>query len=72
MLKRASRLKSDPIERASAIKTQEKTNMQEAELRFRQVHLDFQTSESIKSIGSDFNPEHFAETLAKANVDSVT
>ena len=72
MLKRANRLKSDPIDRASAIKTQEKTNMQEAELRFRQVHLDFHTSESIKSIGSDFNPEHFAETLAKANVDSVT
>ena len=45
--------------------------MQEAQLR-SSVHLDFHTSETIKSIRSDFIPEHFAETLAKANVDSVT
>ena len=46
--------------------------MKETELRFRQIHLDFHTSESIESIGSDFDPNEFAETLTKANVNSVT
>ena len=46
--------------------------MKEAELRFRQIHLDFHTSESIGFIGSDFDPDQFAETLAKANVNSIT
>ena len=40
--------------------------MKETELRFRQIHLDFHTSESIESIGSDFDPNEFAETLTKA------
>ncbi|MEM2089158.1 MAG: beta-galactosidase trimerization domain-containing protein [Thermoproteota archaeon] len=42
------------------------------ELRFRQVHLDFHTSEHIINVGADFNPEEFASTLEKARVDSVT
>jgi hypothetical protein len=46
--------------------------MREAELRFRQIHLDFHTSESIESVGSDFDPDQFADTLAKANVNSIT
>ena len=46
--------------------------MKEAELRFRQIHLDFHTSESIESVGLQFDPDEFAETLAKANVNSVT
>jgi hypothetical protein len=46
--------------------------MKEIELRFRQIHLDFHTSESIESVGSDFDPEVFAETLLKANVNSIT
>ena len=46
--------------------------MKETELRFRQIHLDFHTSESIGSIGSDFDPDQFAETLVKANVNSIT
>lgn len=41
-------------------------------LRFRQVHLDFHTSEQIAGIGADFDPERFAATLKKAAVDSVT
>ncbi len=41
-------------------------------LRFRQVHLDFHTSEKIPGIGSEFNPEEFAETLKRAHVNSVT
>ena len=42
------------------------------ELRFRQVHLDFHTSEHIPEVGRDFDPEVFARTLAEAHVDSVT
>jgi Hypothetical glycosyl hydrolase 6/Beta-galactosidase trimerisation domain len=44
----------------------------ETELRFRQIHLDFHTSEFIQTIGSDFDPDDFAETLVKANVNSIT
>jgi len=46
--------------------------LKETELRFRQVHLDFHTSESIESIGLDFDPDEFAETLVKANVNSIS
>jgi len=41
-------------------------------LRFRQVHLDFHTSEKIVAVGDQFDPKAFAETLKEANVDSVT
>ncbi|WP_313583876.1 alpha-amylase family protein [Lacrimispora sp.] len=43
-----------------------------SDLRFRQVHLDFHTSEYIPEVGTDFNGEEFAERLEKANVDSIT
>jgi predicted nucleic-acid-binding Zn-ribbon protein len=43
-----------------------------SDLRFRQVHLDFHTSEYIPEVGADFNEEEFAERLEKANVDSIT
>jgi hypothetical protein len=43
-----------------------------SELRFRQIHLDFHTSEHIPGIGSDFDPEEFAATLERARVDSIT
>ncbi len=46
--------------------------MHEPELRFRQVHLDFHTSEHIAGVADDFDAEAFADTLAKAHVDSVT
>lgn len=41
-------------------------------MRQRQIHLDFHTSEAIPHIGSDFNPEQFAEMLKEAHVDSIT
>ena len=41
-------------------------------LRFRQVHLDFHTSEKIVEIGEAFDPKEFAETLKKAGVNSIT
>lgn len=42
------------------------------ELRFRQIHLDFHTSEHIPGIGSEFDPDRFVHTLKEAAVDSVT
>jgi hypothetical protein len=41
-------------------------------LRFRQIHLDYHTSEAISPIAEDFDPDRFADTLAHAQVDSVT
>ncbi|MCU0316201.1 MAG: hypothetical protein MUC92_06385, partial [Fimbriimonadaceae bacterium] len=41
-------------------------------IRYRQVHLDFHTSEHIPGIGSAFDPEHFVHTLKQAKVDSIT
>jgi hypothetical protein len=42
------------------------------ELRFRQVHLDFHTSEHVPGVGSDFDADAFASALKRAHVDSVT
>ncbi len=42
------------------------------ELRFRQIHLDFHTSQHIANIGAEFDPDEFADTLARARVNSVT
>ena len=41
-------------------------------LPFRQIHLDFHTSEHIPDIAGEFNAEAFADTLVKAHVNSVT
>jgi len=41
-------------------------------LRFRQVHLDFHTSEHIAGIGAQFDAEEFVATLEAARVDSIT
>lgn len=42
------------------------------ELRFRQIHLDYHTSEKIPGIGSKFNAEEFVSVLKDAAVDSLT
>ncbi len=42
------------------------------ELRYRQIHLDFHTSQHVTGIGADFDPEAFAATLERARVNSVT
>jgi hypothetical protein len=42
------------------------------ELRFRQIHLDFHTSEDIEGVGAEFDAEEFAGTLERAHVDSIT
>ena len=39
--------------------------------RFRQVHLDFHTSELIPDVGLDFDPQNFLHTLQAARVDSI-
>jgi hypothetical protein len=41
-------------------------------LAFRQVHLDFHTSEQIRGIGARFNAEAFVRTLTEAKVNSIT
>ncbi len=41
-------------------------------MRFRQVHLDFHTSEKIPGIGSEFNKEQFQKALIDGHVDSIT
>jgi len=46
--------------------------MSTVDLRFRQIHLDFHTSEEITGIGAAFDPEGFAATLEQAHVDSIT
>ncbi len=40
-------------------------------LPYRQVHLDFHTSEAIPDVAADFDPEQFAATLASAHVNSI-
>ena len=41
-------------------------------MRFRQVHLDFHTSEAIPGIGEDFDKKEFQEALLSGHVDSIT
>ncbi len=41
-------------------------------LRFRQVHLDFHTSEHIHNIGGGFRKESFQEALKTGHVNSIT
>lgn len=41
-------------------------------LRYRQIHLDFHTSEQIPGIGAAFDPDAFIGTLRAASVDSIT
>ncbi|MFN3401169.1 MAG: alpha-amylase family protein, partial [Ferrovibrio sp.] len=41
-------------------------------IRYRQIHLDFHTSEHIPGIGAAFDPDQFVGTLQAANVDSIT
>ena len=40
-------------------------------LAARQIHLDFHTSPFIDGIGTEFDPDEFADTLVKANVNSI-
>jgi hypothetical protein len=41
-------------------------------LPFRQIHLDFHTSEYLKNIGVDFEKKAFQECLTTGHVDSIT
>lgn len=46
--------------------------MAEKEIPFRQIHLDFHTSEKIADVCAEFDAEEFADTLEMAHVNSVT
>ncbi|MFC5531472.1 beta-galactosidase trimerization domain-containing protein [Cohnella yongneupensis] len=41
-------------------------------MRYRQVHLDFHTSEAIPDIGSQFSKKQFQDMLKLGHVDSIT
>lgn len=41
-------------------------------MKFRQVHLDFHTSEHIEKIGQKFNKEQFQNALRVGHVNSIT
>lgn len=41
-------------------------------MRFRQIHLDFHTSEAIPGIGGQFNKKQFQDMLKLGYVDSIT
>lgn len=42
------------------------------DLRFRQVHLDFHTSEAISPIAQSFSKEQFQQMLKLGHIDSIT
>ena len=46
--------------------------MTQMPLRYRQIHLDFHTSDLIPGIGSAFDPQAFGAAFKAAHVDSVT
>lgn len=41
-------------------------------MKFRQVHLDFHTSEKIEGIGKNFDKKQFQQALKAGHVDSIT
>lgn len=43
-----------------------------SELRFRQIHLDFHTSEDIPVVGGAFDKKQFQEGLKRGHVNSIT
>ncbi len=46
--------------------------MDKNKLRFRQIHLDFHTSEYCQNVGADFDEEQFLRALKIGRVDSIT
>lgn len=50
----------------------EKPALPSHEACLRQVHLDFHTSPYIPDVGSEFDPEAFAQTVKDANINSIT
>ena len=46
--------------------------MKNAELRYRQIHLDFHTSEHCPNVGGKFDEDQFIGALKKGHVNSIT
>ncbi len=46
--------------------------MKNAKLRYRQVHLDFHTSEHCPNVGGKFDEDQFIGALKKGHVNSIT
>ena len=60
------------LEEAARVASAAKAPPNGFDLRFRQIHLDFHTSEHIPGVGAEFDAEQFVSTLEKARVNSVT
>lgn len=43
----------------------------ENRMRYRQIHLDFHTSEAISGLGKDFSEQQFIDCLKTAHVDTI-
>jgi hypothetical protein len=43
-----------------------------SEFRYRQIHLDFHTSEHIEKVGAEFDKAQFVQALKLGHVDSIT
>jgi hypothetical protein len=65
----ASLIKS--VSLGQAVKDHPITKSAANKLPYRQVHLDFHTSELITDVGKDFKAEEFAATLKAAHVNSI-
>ena len=46
--------------------------MKNAKLRYRQIHLDFHTSEHCPNVGGKFDEDQFIGALKKGHVNSIT
>jgi hypothetical protein len=68
---RAIRVLFEPLLKTHSYR-EEKTMNRADFLPYREIHLDFHTSEAIPGIGADFDPDEFADTLVKAHVNSIT
>ena len=42
------------------------------ELKFRQLHLDFHTSEHIENVGNNFDEQEFRQALRIGHINSIT
>ena len=54
------------------LQTEQNKGETKMSLRFRQVHLDFHTSEHIEDIGKKFDKKQFQTALKKGHINSIT
>jgi putative glycosyl hydrolase-like family 6 (GHL6) protein/glycosyl hydrolase family 42 (putative beta-galactosidase) len=62
---------SRPVFASQALHGQSDAEITTTEMPYRQVHLDFHTSELIPDVAKDFKALEFLETLQRAHVNSI-